>query len=286
MIIDFRLTAPIREWMDLEEAKEKFPKSYMRGYIESAYEATAMWGITSENLVKSMDEAGVTYGVLQAEWSLGDYRKQNDAVYRVAQKFPKKFPRYYLTINPLEDDVMVKVIEKEVKERGFSGLNTQTFAQRMYPNDKRLYPIYAKCQELGIPVTFHASINFSIDRTIDYSRPIYIDEVACDFPDLKIVANHGGWPWVTEMVAVAWKHKNVYIEIGAVSPKYIGMTGTGWEPLMVYGNSLLQDRVLFATDDMIPFKRCIEELNALPLKDKVREKWLGLNAARLLNLEH
>ncbi|MBW2177015.1 MAG: amidohydrolase family protein, partial [Deltaproteobacteria bacterium] len=105
-----------------------------------------------------------------------------------------------------------------------------------------------------------------------------------DFPDLKIVANHGGWPWVTEMVAVAWKHPNVYIEIGAVSPKYIGTHGTGWEALMVYGNSLLQDRVLFATDNMLPHKRCVEEIKALPLKPDVKEKWLGLNALNLLGL--
>ncbi len=285
MIVDFRVTAPIREWMDLEEAKDKFPNSYMRGYVESAYEATAIWGITVEDLVKSLDEAGIDFAVLQSEWALGDYKKQNDAVYLMARKYPKKFPRYFLTINPLEDMEMAITVEREVKERGFSGLNTQTFAQRMRPNDKRLYPVYAKCQELGIPVTMHASINFSVDRTIDYSRPIYLDEVACDFPNLKIVANHGGWPWVTEMVAVAWKHKNVFIEIGAVAPKYIGTPGTGWEPLMVYGNSLLQDRVLFATDNMIPWRRYLEEFAVLPLKDKVKEKWLGLNAAKLLNLQ-
>jgi predicted TIM-barrel fold metal-dependent hydrolase len=222
---------------------------------------------------------------LQGEWAIGDYRKQNDAVYRMAQAHPDKFVAHYLCVNPLEGDDMAKVVEKEVKERGFKGVNIQGFSCRLRANDKRFYPVYAECQELGIPVTIHSSVNFSVDRTIDYSRPIYIDEVACEFPDLAIVANHGGWPWVTEMVAVAWKHPNVYIEIGAVSPKYIGKPGTGWEPLMVYGNSLLQDRVLFATDNMLPHKRCVDELNALPLKDSVKEKWLGANAARLLGLQ-
>ena len=151
-------------------------------------------------------------------------------------------------------------------------------------NDKRFYPLYSKCQELGVPVTIHTSINFSNDRSIDFGRPLYVDEVACDFPDLTIVANHGGWPWVNELVAVAWKHPNVYIEIGAVAPKYIGTPGTGWETLMHYGNtSLLSDRVLFATDNMIPYRRAVEELQALPLKDQVKEAWLGGNAARLLS---
>jgi predicted TIM-barrel fold metal-dependent hydrolase len=102
---------------------------------------------------------------------------------------------------------------------------------------------------------------------------------------LKLVANHGGWPWVLEMMAVAWKHSNVYIELGGVSPKYFGTPGSGWEPLMQYGNSLLQDQVLFATDNMLPHQRCVDELRALSLKDSVKEKWFGLNAAGLLGLK-
>lgn len=285
MIIDFRLTAPMSEWMSLDEAQNIVPTSYLRGYLETYSGVANAFKVTTEDIIRSMDEAGVGAGVLQGEWGIGDYRKQNDAVHRLVQAHPDKFAAGYLCLNPLEDDDMVKVVEKEVKERGFKGVNIQGFACRLRANDKRFYPVYAKCQELDIPVTIHSSINFSVDRTIDYGRPIYLDEIACDFPDLTIVANHGGWPWVTEMVAVAWKHPNVYIEIGAVSPKYIGTPGTGWEPLMVYGNSLLQDRVLFATDCMLPPKRCVDELKALPLKDVVKEKWLGGNAARLLGLE-
>mgnify|MGYP001093294306 CR=1 FL=1 len=281
MIIDFRVTAPIKEWMSLEEAQRIFPASYMRSYAE-IYDVGKE--VTIDNLIRSLDEAGVDKAVLQSEWELGDYRKQNDAVYRIVQAYPNKFVSGFLCLNPLEDDDMVKVVEMEVKERGFKGVNNPVFPYRLRANDKKFYPVYAKCQELGIPVTIHSSTNFSVNRAIDYAGPIYLDEVACDFPDLTIVANHGGWPWVTEMVAVAWKHPNVYIEIGGISPKYIGTPGTGWDPLMVYGNSLLQDRVLFATDSVLPQKRCIEEIKALPLKDTVKGKWLGGNAAKLLGL--
>jgi len=284
MIIDFRLTAPMSEWMSLDETQNIVPTSYLKGYLETYSGVANAFKVTTEDIIRSMDAAGVGAGVLQGEWAIGDYRKQNDAVHRLVQAHPDKFAAGYLCLNPLEDDDMVKVVEKEVKERGFKGVNIQGFACRLRANDKRFYPVYAKCQELDIPVTIHSSINFSVDRTIDYGRPIYLDEIACDFPDLTIVANHGGWPWLTEMVAVAWKHPNVYIEIGAVSPKYIGTPGTGWEPLMVYGNSLLQDRVLFATDCMLPPKRCVDELRSLPLKDVVKGKWLGGNAARLLGL--
>jgi len=175
-------------------------------------------------------------------------------------------------------------LEREVTERGMRGVNLQPFSYRVMAADKRFYPLYQKCQELGVPVTIHTSINFSNDRSIEYGRPLPLCEIACDFPDLTIIANHGGWPWVAELVGVAWKHRNVYIEIGAVAPKYIGTPGGGWETLLQFGNSLLQDQVLFATDNMIPFERAVSELKELPLKPAVMKKWLGGNAASLLGL--
>ena len=231
-----------------------------------------------------MDAGGVHKAVLQGEWAFGDYRRQNDAVFHIVHAYPDRFAAGFLCVNPLQEEDMAQVVEREVQDRGFKGVNIQPFAYRLRCNDKSFYPVYTRCQELGIPVAVHTSINFSTNRSIDYGNPLYLDEVGCDFPELTLIANHGGWPWLTEMVAVAWKHPNVYIEIGAVSPKYIGTPGTGWEPLMIYGNSVLQDRVLFATDNMLPHARCVEELKALPLKENVKAKWLGLNACNLLKL--
>jgi len=287
VIIDFRKVPPYTDFVSLEEVRKAFSEGYLRGYTLSAYgkgEFMPQLGLSAEDMLRDMEESSTDCSVLQAEWDIGDYRRVNDAVHNLVQKYPRKFIAGYLCLNPGEDDDMVKVIEREVKGRGFKGLNMQPWAQRLYANDRRLYPVYAKCQELGIPVTIHTSINFSTDRTIDYGRPVYLDEIACAFPELTIVANHGGWPWVNELVAVAWKHHNVYIEIGAISPKYIGTPNSGWETLVRYGNTLLQDQVLFATDNMLPLKRCIEELRALPLKESVKEKWLGGNAARILGL--
>jgi len=286
MIIDFRMVPPISTYMDPEAAMRTLPNSYLRGYMGKYEEVEMFTQLTVDHLIAGMQKGGVEKAVMQAEWAIGDYRKLNDAVYEIVQAHPDRFVAGYLCINPLEDDDMAYVVEREVKERGFKGVNIQPWAYRVKCNDKRFYPVYQKCMDLKIPVTIHCSVNFTVNRTIDYGRPLYLDEVACDFPELIIVANHGGWPWVTEMVAVAWKHPNVYIEIGAVAPKYIGTPGTGWDPLMVYGNSLLQDRVLFATDNMLPHKRCVEELKSLPLKQAVKEKWLGLNAAELMGVQH
>ena len=227
MIIDYRMTAPLSTFMDPAEAVKMLPTSYMRGYMGKYEEVQMMTQLTVEHLIQGMEAAGVDKAVVQSEWAFGDYRKQNDAVYELVKSNPEKFVAGFLAVNPQEDDDMVALVQKEVGERGFKGVNIQSWAYRLKCNDKRFYPVYELCQKLGITVTIHTSINFTVDRTIDYGRPLWVDEVACDFPELTIVANHGGWPWVNELVAVAWKHPNVYIEIGAVSPKYIGTQGTG-----------------------------------------------------------
>jgi predicted TIM-barrel fold metal-dependent hydrolase len=237
---------------------------------------------TPESLLKDMDEAGVEYAVLQGEWEVGDCSKLNDAVFDLAKKYPDRFPVYFMALNPGQNQNMAKQVEKEVKERGFSGVNIQSWSTRLPITDSAWGPVYAKCQELGIPITIHTSINFTVDRPIGHGRPIHLSEVASEFPELIIVANHGGWPWVNEMVGVAWKHRNIYIEIGAQSPKYIAKPGTGWETLVVFGNSVLQDKVLFATDSMLPPQRVVKELMEMPLKDVTKEKWLGRNAKTLL----
>lgn len=289
MIIDFRVTVPSREYIDPrspEEVARKAGKTTSRGYQKVYKELLeGNWKASVEGILRDMEEGGVDKAILQAEYGgTGDYHALNEATYRIAKAHPDKFPVYFMCLNPLVDEDMVKVLEKGVREQGFRGLNIQAWAVRVSSIDSRFWPVYTKCQELGLIVTVHSSISFNVDRPLDYSHVSHLDKIACDFPELMLVANHGGWPWVTEMMAVAWKHSTVYIELGGVSPKYFGTPGTGWEPLMRYGNSLLQDQVLFATDSMLPSKRCIEELKALPLKGEVKEKWLGENAARILGL--
>jgi len=285
MIIDFRMVAPFDTYSSREEV-EGYLGSGMLGRYEDVYSgANNPFELTIDLMLESMERGGVDSAVLQAEWLFGDYRKLNDAVARLVEEHPERYVAGYLTVNPAEGDDMAAVVEQGVRDRGFRGVNLQPFAYKLRCNDRVFYPVYEKCVELGVPVTVHTSINFASNRSIDFGRPLHLDQVACDFPELALIASHGGWPWVTELVAVAWKHPKVYIEIGAISPKYIGTPGTGWEPLMVYGNSLLQDRVLWATDAMVPHRRSVDELKALPLKDAVKEKWLGLNAARLLGIE-
>ena len=284
MIIDFRVVVPASEWQEDGDGSD-YMSNYGRIYSGERGELD-VWsrhGSDAAAMVAAFEAAGIDHAVVQAEWDSGDYRAMNDAVVRIVQQHPERLTGY-CTVNPGTDDDMAAVVEREVTERGIRGVNLQPFAYRLMANDRRFYPLYQKCQELGVPVTIHSSINFSNNRPISFGRPLPLCEIACDFPELTIVANHGGWPWVAELVGIAWKHSNVYIEIGAVAPKYLGTPGSGWETLLQFGNSLLQDQVLFATDSMIPFERAVGELRELPLKPEVTEKWLGGNAAELLRL--
>jgi len=125
------------------------------------------------------------------------------------------------------------------------------------------------------------------DRAHDYAHPKNLDAVASDFPDLTIVAGLAGWPWVSELVAIATRHKNVYIDIACRRVKHLIAQGAGYEALIYYGKRILQDKILFASGwgtMQVPLKQLIAECDELPLKETVRVKWMHDNAARVLKL--
>jgi predicted TIM-barrel fold metal-dependent hydrolase len=247
------------------------------------YDFKRLCTLPLDTLVDQMKESGVSLAVLQAEYTYGNVDLLNERVGEAVKRHPDMLIGF-AGIDPLATDDPVADLDRYVRNWNMKGLNLQPWVQGVYCNDKRLYPLYSYCQQNEIPVTIHSSINFSMNRKIDYSHPRWLEEVACDFPKLVIVANHAGWPWVNEMVAVAWKHPNVSLEIGGISPKYMVMPGTGWEPFLAYGNSVLQDQILFATDSIIPHDRVVKELDLLPFHDTVKDKLLYKNALRVLKL--
>lgn len=272
MIIDFRVQKPKK---DRVTGRADYMKRYTQVFdLESV-------SYSEDELLEALRRAGITRAVMQAEWASGDYRADNDSVAEIVRRHRQVLVGF-ASVNAADGMAAVDELKRCVEKLGLRGLNVQPFASQLPANDKKFYPLYLKCLEYGIPVTIHTGINYSSDRTLAYGRPLVIDEVACDFPGLRIVLNHGGWPWVAEAVAVARKHRNVFIEIGGIAPKYLAKANSGWEMLLGFGDNLLREQVLFATDSMIPFQRAVEEAKALPLKEATREHWLWRNAARLL----
>jgi hypothetical protein len=204
----------------------------------------------------------------------------------LAAKYPDRFIPW-ARVNASEGDAGVSRLEKLVKEQGLRGLEISCFREKLYANDPGYYPLYAKCVELGIPARVYCSMNYAADRPMDLGRPLYLDRVCIDFPELKVIAGLGGWPWVPELVGAARRHKNLYVDLAAHRPRNIPKPGSGWEMILQFGNTLLQDRMLFASSWMTLGMRpadIVSEYNDLPLRKGVREKWMGINAQKLLRL--
>ena len=246
------------------------------------------FAITLEAFVGALDKMGVEKAVvfnMDEETPSGIKGLPNDYYADVVKQYPDKFIGF-AGIDPLKGMDAVREIRR-CYNLGLRGITCRPFMFGIPPTHAKMYPLYSTCVELDIPIWFHMSINYST-LTMEVERPIYLDLVAQDFPELKIIAGHGGWPWVNEMVAVAWRNPNIYIDIATYLPKYIGMKGTGWEPLIHFGNSILQDRILFGstwTAMGLTIKQLADEVMKLPLKEEVKHKWVYHNAARLLGIE-
>jgi hypothetical protein len=254
-------------------SKELSPKELDKALRERAKKAVT----TLPQFIAQIDEAGVEWGVIEGG--------SHEETAKLIAKYPKRFLGT-ARVNPNDGMKAVRELERAVKELGMKCVYASTFRVGLPANDKRWYPIYAKAAELGIPVFIYSTMTYRTDVPMDIGHPRNVDEVAMDFPELKIVAGLGGWPWVPEMIGVARRHPNVYINTAAHRPKYFATPGSGWEMLMQFGNTLLQDQIIFASSWWtygMPLKDVIAETRALPLKEKVKEKWLYENAARLFS---
>jgi uncharacterized protein len=277
-IIDYAVAPPT----------ETYAKDYASKHLENysrIYKSELLENVDS--FVKSLNQIGVTYAVIKARDIEMKHKTKipNEHVAELTKRFPNNFIGM-AGVDPLKGTSALEELEYAVIELGLKGLNLWTFEYDIFPNDRILYPLYEKCVELDIPVSIESSMHFSTTVPMDRCKPIYLDYVAVDFPELKIIGSTPGWPWVAELVGVAWRHKNVYIATSVTRPVYMGKQGMGYEPLLYLGNSILQDKIIFGSGyPLLPIKRSIEELQALPLKEHVKSKWLYSNAARLLKLE-
>ncbi len=235
--------------------------------------------ISLDDFVHQMDEAGIAWGAFR--------HVDNNYTADVIARYPDRFVGQALA-NPHDGMQGVRELERAVVELGLGSFYASPFRYGLSPNDKKFYPLYAKAAELQIPVFVYVTMNYNSALPMDLSHPRHLDEVAMDFPELPLIAGCGGWPWIPEMIGVARRHQNVYIDTESHRPKYLATPGSGWEMLLQFGNTLLQDRVLFASNWASYFqpapdvlKRVIAEMQALPLKDAVKEKWLYNNARTL-----
>ncbi len=235
-------------------------------------------GVPVEDLVANMDAAGVDRAVLRAWCGPDGWIISNDEIAQIVGRFPERFVGL-ATVDLRKPVDAVRELDRAVSELGLSGLFILPWMWDLPPNDRRYYPLYVKCVELGIPFCCQVGHTGPMRRS-EPGRPIpYLDDVALDFPDLAIVGGHIGHPWTEEMIGLAWKYPNVHIDTSAHLPRY-------YPPALVhFMNSYGQDKVLWGTNyPMLPIERCREGVEELDLKREAKEKFLRLNALRVFNL--
>jgi len=240
-------------------------------------------GKTLEQMLEEMEEAGVEKVILSAFVFEGRELCSNTEAGKLALRYPDKFAMA-CTVDPRDGMKAYYEVERCVKEYDCRALRLEPYAYGngkvgLPPNDKLYFPLYAKCCELDIAVVLQVGHTGPLLPS-ECGRPIYLDEVALTFPELRIAGAHLGQPWHEEMMILAWKFPNVYVETSARAPKF-------WpSSFKEYVNSWGQDKVLWGTDyPLLPFKRCVEEVEELGLHPVAKKKLLRENAIRFFKLD-
>lgn len=269
-IIDAWANPPLDMSADLPEIKRLMQQSGAAG---------SMRDLSPAELVAAMDAAGVERLLLTAWTRPGCQLFSNEQVAEFVQAHPDRIVG--VAGVDLERPVeAVRQLDRAVRDYGFKALRVIPWLWKLPPNDRLYYPLYVKCIELGIPFCTQVGHTGPLMPS-DTGRPIpYIDEVALTFPELKIVGGHIGYPWTDEMIALAWKHENVFIDTSAYLPRY-------YPPqLLHFMNTYGRDKVLFGTNfPMLPLETCVEQAKALELKPEAKAAFLSGNARRVFALK-
>ena len=231
---------------------------------------------TLEDFVAYLDGIGVEWGITVS------HSRNNRETGEIVRRFPNKF-KGFIFVDPNQGMEAVRELETSVKEYGLHALYLTAFRTKLTADDRRNYPLYTKCCELNIPVHIYSSFNLSKAVPHDIGHPRYIDRVARDFPELRIMAGVSGWPWVQEFIGVCIRHENVYVNFETYTPSLIDKRGSGMEFYLHYGENRIQNKLCFATNwttQGVEVGDLVAQLEALPFSDATKDKIFYENAAR------
>lgn len=192
----------------------------------------------------------------------------------------------FASIDPAKGKMGAREARRLISDFGIKGFKFHPTMQGFFPNDRSAYILYEAIAESGGIALFHtgqtgvgAGMRGGNGMRLKFSNPMHIDDVAVDFPDMKIILAHPSFPWQEEALAIATHKPNVYIDLSGWSPKY-------FPPILVrYANSILREKMLFGSDwPMITPDRWLDDFEQINIKDDVRPLILKDNAARLLGL--
>ena len=244
-------------------------------------------GVTIEDYLRKMDAAGIERSLLiavragESAWQ-GSFEIPYQQIAQYCDAYPDRFSGL-AGVDPTRGVQQLKELDHAVKELGFVGAHFYPHWFRMPPDSALCYPIYSRCEELGIPIMMQVGQNLIYQKDVrlpSVAKPILLDQVAIDFPNLVLIGIHIGVPWTDEMIAMAWKHENVYIGIDAYAPKHLPAS------LKHYMNSYGSHKVMFGTDwPVIDPERAVSEIHEHALRPESLEKIMRGNAVKVFRLE-
>ena len=274
MIIDFRARPSTGSFL-----------SILQNPIFEEYSKAKGYGIEEhdiDDMVALMDENGIDAAVMQGRdiETTFDWFMANDEVAAAAERTNGKVIGY-AGIDPHKGMAAVREVTRCVEHLGLRGVSMDPYMHKIPADHRLFYPIYSKCCELTIPVVLTSGWAYRMPGVVvDDASPRHVDRVATDFPELKIVLSHGGYPYVREIITLAHRHENVYFEFSGMEHRM------GSHEYVEAANTLIPDKVLFASAfPFFGFDTMLARYAQLEFTPEVREKVMGKNAAALLGLE-
>ena len=228
--------------------------------------------------IGAMDAAGVATGLVSAWWSPAGPLIDNDEVAGFVREHPDRLVGI-ASVDLARPMTALRELRRAVRELGFRGLRLLPWLWRLPPDDRRYYPLYAECIELGVPFCLQVGHTGPLESS-EPGRPIpYLEHVALEFPELVIVAGHIGAPWTQEMISLATKFPNVYIDTSAYKASRYP------RELVDYLRGHGSRKVMFGSNyPMLTPAACLEGLDELDLDETARNAFLADNARRVFAL--
>ncbi len=247
------------------------------------------WSAKEEDaVVAEFTEAGVEACLvaLDLELTVGTPPCSNDYVHAMWKRHPDRIIQCWGTLDPFKTETVMEEARHAIEDLGFIGFHFHPIMQHFAVNDPRFFPLFELIDGLGATVMIDvgttgmgAGMPGGMGAQIRHAHPSSIDELAANFPNLKIIMAHPGWPWGDETTAVALHKGNVYWEMSGWAPKYLP------ELLKKDIRGRLQDKVMFGSDyPSMPYERIMREWDELGYSDEVRAKLFHANAERVLGL--
>lgn len=255
--LSHEMFASLRRWMKMDTIPEVIPPEFT---------------------LAALDAAGIDRALVSAWWGPSGALLSNDEVHAITRAHPERFVGIG-SVDLHRPMDAVRELRRCVRELGFVGVRQLPWLWGLPPNDRRYYPIYAECIELDIAFCLQVGHAGPL-RPSDPGRPIpYLDDVACEFPELRIVGGHIGYPWTDEMVALATKYENVYIDTSAYTPERYP------DALVKFMRGPGARKVLYGSNwPMIPPAKCIQQMELLELSGEARAAFLHGNAEAVFKL--